>query len=114
MGGVIYILELRILRNIAGVTFGVQLDLICTVHLAVVVHGPPIDVSMAQTITFNQRQGREWYGVAFGVDALRRDIYARQETRVTTEKIVGGAIFLNYDNDVLYRRVAILRGYERT
>ena len=71
------------------------------VELAVVVLRNKGDVLVVQVVTIRHRRGIEWNLFAFRVDTVSGEVHAGLKRWIATEQIVGRAILLKDDDDVL-------------
>src|SRR5271165_1005265 len=107
--GWIYIHELRVRRGIGWRAIGpainaIKRDQISSVHLASVIHGDERRMAVAEVIVDGEAHRAERDGLAFRVQSRLGNIGLPRNQHGVLKEIVGRAILLDDNHDVLNQR----------
>src|SRR5260370_976862 len=92
------VLELRVERRATDrAGLAADGDFVGAIHLSTVVHGNESGMCVAEVIIGGEGDGGKRYGLSEGIDAAVCNVRVRQAVK----EIVGSAVFLKDDNDVL-------------
>ncbi len=98
----IHIHELWVRRRTVGSTLGAgDLDLIGTIHFATIIHRHKCGVGVAEIVVIAQVDGRQRNDLYRGINTAAGDVRTPRDQDWILKQIVGGAVLLENNDDVL-------------